>query len=288
MNSVFDTIISRNIEIYLSMFKYDSESIFMKDKSLIHPGEYGEYRERAFKELLKCVVNSNLKIGDGFIITSEEKISSQCDVIVYNPSEVPILTNEVSNIYTVESISAIGEVKSTLSKTELKNALRKLAMNKMLGEDRIKNIKYKVRESREYEDIISFLVCKNIKCDISKIEFDDIYDNIPQKYRHNFILSLEQGVWTYQQDFSQYPEEMKIRVKNSGLNPNSKVIKEHPVNLTENFSYDCTNYFIKNRENDIYYHIKCFLGMLSSILHINTTFYTEINEYLGLHITKFL
>ena len=64
MNRIFYEIIKRKIDLFLSTFITESESIFNKDDRLIHPGEYGMYRERCLKELLRNIIPEKYRIGD--------------------------------------------------------------------------------------------------------------------------------------------------------------------------------------------------------------------------------
>ena len=55
MNQIYYNIIKRKIDLFLRTFITESETIFIQDDALIHPGEYGMYRERCLKELLKNI-----------------------------------------------------------------------------------------------------------------------------------------------------------------------------------------------------------------------------------------
>ncbi len=95
------------------------------------------YRERCLKDILSYFLDKNYTISDGFIINSNNEVSTQCDVIIHNSKIMPLIDNNISNFFPMEVISSIGEVKSTLSKDQLKEILRKLAKNKMLFSNRI-------------------------------------------------------------------------------------------------------------------------------------------------------
>lgn len=51
-SNIFRTIVKRKIDTFIGSFIQDANSIFRSDLKLIHPGEYGTFREDALKELL--------------------------------------------------------------------------------------------------------------------------------------------------------------------------------------------------------------------------------------------
>ena len=164
MNRIFYEIIKRKIDLFLSTFITESERIFNKDDRLIHPGEYGMYRERCLKELLRNIIPEKYRIGDGFIINVEGEVSTQCDILIYDPNIIPVTDNEVARFYPAEGIIAINEVKSTLSKSELSEALYKMAKNKMLFSNRESLSIDKTKKILNHIYPSTLLICKKIKC----------------------------------------------------------------------------------------------------------------------------
>lgn len=216
-SNVFRTLLERKIDTFINTFSTDSNSIFKDiNNKLIHPGEYGMYKEEAFKELLRMILNKRQMISDGFIISADGSISTQCDILVYNYDAIPLIDSNIAKFFPIEEVNSIGEIKSGLTKTELRNALRKMAENKRLCDNKKGTYRgdcghrdvAKIRiyhEDRPFEyDIlekeymISFLVCQKIKgCVVSEIDWEEIYDGIDRKYWHNAILSIEDGFIGY-------------------------------------------------------------------------------------------
>jgi len=90
-----------------------------KKNKLIHSGEYGMYKERSLKELIKFIIPFKYETTDGYIINSTDETSTQCDLILFDKLNTPLI--EFGNRFQfipAESVAAIGEVKSTLSKNE--------------------------------------------------------------------------------------------------------------------------------------------------------------------------
>jgi len=202
-SEIFIKLLNRKIDTFKSVFLEDSEGIFKLDGKLFHPQEFGAYRERVLSEIIKTVIPQNFDISDGFIITSKNKVSTQCDIILYDKNNTPIINDGVLRFFPIESVFAIGEVKSIInSKAELKQILLKLAEQKKLDQDIIS-----LKSSGE--PLVSFLVCKKLNFAFQS-EFDELYENIENKYRHNFILSIEDGLVTYNIDREFFSEENKL------------------------------------------------------------------------------
>lgn len=113
-SDIFRNIIEQKIDVFASTFGNDANKLFKKDSKLIHPLEYGMYRERCAKELLSFICDRSMAISDGFMISSENHVSTQCDIIMYQRDIMPIIDNGITNFFSVEIVGCIGEVKSTL------------------------------------------------------------------------------------------------------------------------------------------------------------------------------
>lgn len=179
----------------------ESKKIFQNDKNknnLLHPGEYGYYRERACKNFLKFILPKKFDVGEGFVINSQNEETTQCDLIIYDSENTPVIKSDDSNrFFPCESTLAIGEVKSILNKNTLFDCLEKLANNK-----KIKIIKENTNNTRP--TLFTFLICESIENFNENLikEIEDFYEEkkIPQMYKHNFILSLKNGCITYKID----------------------------------------------------------------------------------------
>src|ERR1700748_1622761 len=116
-NKIFQSILDEKIEFFKFAFQQTSKNIFWDEakKQLIHPGEYGMYREAVCKDLLRLFIPGRLDIGNGFLINDVGDISTQCDIIVYDKNATPLIENtERQRFYPVETVSSIGEIKSDL------------------------------------------------------------------------------------------------------------------------------------------------------------------------------
>lgn len=287
-SNIYKTIIKRKLQIFVEVFANDSNKIFkQKNNTLIHPGEYGKYRENICKEILEIFLNKDVKISDGFIITSKNNISTQCDIIVYNSEIMPLISNDISKMFPVEEIRAIGEIKSNLNKTNFINALKKLANNKKLNEDKIGLPKSKRYNSKTYDTLPTFLICNKLEFDYNKVDLKEIYGDIPRQFWHNAILSIEDGFISYALDF---------RIAS---NATQDILKENGYDLTEVGICSYPYYFydierIETRENMVYvnlkdefHHIICFFMNVVNLVKDCNVYEQDPIVYLGLNTKPF-
>ncbi len=215
MNTIFMKLLKSKIEKFLSDYINLSRDVFVdKEGKLIHPGEFGTYRENIIKNFIEPFLPDRLAIGTGFIISSKDKISSQCDLIIYDKSNTPVIENEEQRFFPIECVAGVIEVKSRLSKTQFKDALIKLTNIKKIRFD-ISSPAYLHRKmdnklpfNPEYfplDQIATLLICESIDMDFEEgLEdfFNDVYDGIDKSLFHNMILSLDNGCFLYNDPYN--------------------------------------------------------------------------------------
>ena len=85
-------------------------------------------------------------LGTGFIVSGGEAISEsrQCDVIIYDrANNVPFYASDAWQIFPIEMVYGVVEVKTTLNKAEIKDAFEKcVRLREMSGEDANPNKAY--------------------------------------------------------------------------------------------------------------------------------------------------
>lgn len=209
-NPIFNKILEEKIDFFKYSFKKTSKEIYYDEvsKKLIHPGEFGVFRENVCKEYLRLITPLRLDFGSGFLINDIGEISTQIDIIIYDKSNTPLIqNNEMQRFFPVETVVGIVEVKSDLNKIQFKEALNKLSKNKILKE-KMSNPSIIKRdnpgsfspENYIYDNIFSILICNKLNFDLSNIanEIDDFYDpEILTRQKHNLIISLENGIIAY-------------------------------------------------------------------------------------------
>lgn len=212
-NTIFNALIEEKIEIFKNQFVNTSKQVFFDPdkKGLIHPGEFGLYREVIVKNFIKFFIPQIVTMDTGFLITPKDNVSTQCDVIIYYKNVTPLIeSSELQKFFPIETVVGVGEVKSTLSKQQFKEALNKLADIKRLREDiEHPNILKKIAGDRKkydptycpYDNIFAFIICQKLNFNLDLIieEMNDkFYDNgVAYSNRHNIILSIDDGILLY-------------------------------------------------------------------------------------------
>ncbi len=87
-NAIFNKLLKELIDNFTNSFINVSEGLFknQEDNNLIYPGEFGLYREAICKRFLKFIVPQKLSIDTVFLINSNDEVSTQCDIIIYQSS----------------------------------------------------------------------------------------------------------------------------------------------------------------------------------------------------------
>lgn len=210
MNNIFIKLLDSKIDSFMYAYKNLSRDVFVNEKGdLIHPGEFGMYREKIVSELIKPLLPSKLGIGTGFIITSKNHISTQCDIIIYDKENTPIIENGEQRFFPVESVVGVIEVKSKLTKSDFKEALVKLTKIKALREDIGSKNPYIFKDgsftgfdtkTNVRDQMATFLICESLEFnaddDLDKL-FSEIYKDIDCSLYHNMVLSICDGIYLY-------------------------------------------------------------------------------------------
>lgn len=273
-NSRFQAVLREHFERFRLSFSETAVGLFLeKDGRILHSGEYGKFREAVSKEFLRHIVPLNLGIGNGFIITSEDEVSKECDVVIYDKVNTPLIqSDEQQRFFPVETVCGIGEIKSTLSKSEFKKAINKLARNKSLRTSAKRGsyinrsydngIPFDPKESC-LDHLVSFLICKKLDFDCTNLvnEINELYSSeIEYHNRHNLILSVDDGLIAY---------------------CDNKQVKKPPA--TTGFPYKKEK--LKNRflrmETEAFFHFDNFAGMIFGALSRTTILFPEMLHYMN-------
>lgn len=266
MNEITRNLTIQNYRNFLNSFK-ESKTIFWddKEKRLFHSGEYGIYREELVKKWLRIVVPEKFGISSGFIITDKGSISTQCDIIIYDKDKTPKIENiDSQRFFPIETVSCIGEVKSDINtSSDLNKYLIKLSEIKKLREEVTDPLPYYrgmtgndlSPKLNPFDNIYSFLICNKFgfNLDLDKIDYGDI----EQQYKHNNVLSLEDGVINY-------------RTVGGSTNLNM------PFMGGDNLLYN----YLKNDDAELPSHILSFLSSLQMALNFTALLNIDIVCYL--------
>jgi len=194
-NRIFRELLAEKINIFNSTFTSSKEIFYdHEQEKFIHAGEFGKYREQITKELLGLILPRTLGITSGFIIDSYDHVSRQCDIIIYDKEETPIIHSSYNQEFIpIEAVLLVGEVKSNIeNNTDLEKYLKTLSEFKKIR----RNIKNPTVKRKGKDQIGTFLICKklpkNFNYDTSALYSDEDTSN-----KHNLILSIDNGLYAY-------------------------------------------------------------------------------------------
>lgn len=86
-------------------------------------GDKGTSVEDSFRIFLRQYLPRRLEVGNGEIIDRKGRRSKQTDVVVVTEDHPFTFTPDLPGLFFIEGVCAVGEVKATLTSTELKGAL---------------------------------------------------------------------------------------------------------------------------------------------------------------------
>ena len=95
----------------------------------------GNAMEQATRDSLAQLLPRGLAAGSGCIIDSEGRTSRQIDVVIYERAFCPVFcvnNSPETTYYPCEGVLAVGEVKSTVGKSEFDDAVKKMESVKAL------------------------------------------------------------------------------------------------------------------------------------------------------------
>jgi hypothetical protein len=207
-SNIFEQLLIEQIGIFKNSFSSMSKTTFYDERQgrLIHAGEFGMYREAVCRDFLKFFIPGRLEISQGFLMNAYDEVSTQCDIVVYDSDSTPLIQSESrQRFFPVETVCAVGEVKSDISQNDLKGALGKLADVKRMKEHVVAANAVWQRTPHTYDpenhlgdQLFTFLICDRFSPSYESLNMNQLYeDDVLYRHRHNIILSLQDGLLLY-------------------------------------------------------------------------------------------
>ena len=107
------------------VFRQMNEMALVKAKAselIKHSLEKGLSNEAILREILRTTLPRNYGIGKGKIVSPEDGMSRQCDIIIYDALNCPCLfiDENMNQVLPIEGVYAVVEVKTKLTKSTMK------------------------------------------------------------------------------------------------------------------------------------------------------------------------
>lgn len=119
-----------------NIFKEVSEQLlseFRKSSEVSHAGGKGDLREDAFRDFLVKHLPTRYGVGQGQVVTPDNRISGQLDIVIFDPIHCPRLIASASHsIFPVESVYGAISMKSHMDSEELKDGYQNIASLKAI------------------------------------------------------------------------------------------------------------------------------------------------------------
>jgi len=131
-----------------------------------HRGMLGEVREILVRELFRPLLPSDIGVGTGQLIDSENNVSPQTDIILFDRSLAPpMMLSENLGLFPIESCLYVIEIKSTLNADELRKSHESaLAISRLI-----------YRQERDY---------KHVRYVLFAFRSDQSHRSECQRYQH--------------------------------------------------------------------------------------------------------
>jgi hypothetical protein len=117
-----------NIEEHFRSLTKELDALKNRVRNFIESNHWitdGEWKESALRAMISEYLPDTVKVGRGFILT-KPGLSSQCDILLYRASS-PVLFRDGDLVFlTPDSVISVIEVKTSLNRTTMRDALRKL------------------------------------------------------------------------------------------------------------------------------------------------------------------
>lgn len=164
-----------------------------------HQGIKGNYREELLKRYLRDLIPSKYSIGTGIIVDANQEQSRQQDFFIYDNINSPVfLKMEAAQVIPIESVYAVIEVKSVLSKPELEKSVVNIRSVKRLELNPLESKFYvPSKENQTLGMIFAYSCNTTVDTIINNLKEINERMNIPYNHQINMICILDKGVIVY-------------------------------------------------------------------------------------------
>jgi len=245
-----------------------------KKNNLLHAGEYGMYKERTLRELIEFVKPFKYEATDGYVINSHDETSTQCDIILFDKLNTPLINfGDRFQFIPAESVAAIGEVKSVLSKNDFIETVIKLSKNKGICKPSSDYISNNKTFKAELFSPFTFLICDSISGINDSYTYKELIKDLAERYKKegidvnnyfNIIISLS--------DKKAFGYRTSKKYVDPFVDLGSKIY--YPIrfgDLMNGSIVDC---------DDKYTLIREFAYALSNSLHQRPVYFPDTTDYL--------
>lgn len=180
-----------NIESLAKKLATDYKDVTQKVE---HMGLRGAAREDVLKDVIRQLIPEKYRVGSGLIVDVDNTQSRQQDLFIFDAFNSPIfMRTESSSVIPVESVYATIEVKSTLTKTTLKQSIENIQSVKTLKHTELVN---SASISSRHNTILGTVFAYTSDSSLEAIahNVNEICTTIPISEQPNFICVFDKGL----------------------------------------------------------------------------------------------
>lgn len=169
-----------------------------------HKISKGQERETLIvNEYLKKYVPGNIGIARGEIVSIDDQVSPETDIILYEKNSTPYLINkEGYQVFPIECVYGVIEVKSKIDKSEIEDSFKKINKIKKMPKLAIESQKGPILKSfkiydREWSYFPTFgmvIGYDSIDLKLLKNYLDNLNSNMPLEHRIDSVWVLKKGM----------------------------------------------------------------------------------------------
>lgn len=277
-NTLFE---ASSLEMYL---------VFLRSKSGGRPDEIGLPREHQVKVFLEEWLPSKYGLSKGYIISLSKDVSKECDIVVYDKDNCPKFVYDKTigiQFFPKSEVFGTFEVKSTLSKNELKNSLKKISSVKEIlsgtADDVITHENWEKEKNIALAEFTSSSIIPHIS--------DEEYKEYILKFKKESIEYSEAfcGIFAYTIGTNYSIEELKEKLQEAIHPPEIVVILDKGILIKKSdFTINRYHSLIKNVANsDVKNSIDVRRGRIESKIRKSTDYILLENTDQGINLMYF-
>jgi hypothetical protein len=173
-------------------------------KASPHAGERGEEAEEILRQFLNERLPKRYAAASGHMIDSQNRISHQTDVLIYDQISSPVYRVGKGLILPSENVAAVIEVKSRLTKAELADGVKKIAKAKSLYRPPLGPLDQPVTFSSLVTTSlfgVVFAFSSETKLETLGENLRDLHNDLPSTQWTDMVVVLDEGIVAFYVQF---------------------------------------------------------------------------------------
>ncbi len=157
-----------------------------------HPSS-GTNKERLISDFINNYVPKKFTVDTGIVMDRNGVLSNEADIVIADSiNNAPLFPDGEKKLWPVESVYEVIEVKSTLTKPEMENAIEKCRRFKRLSREFAQNIE----KPANRESLFTIWAFEGPEPKTIKENYVDATREVPENERPDFVVVIESMLMT--------------------------------------------------------------------------------------------